>query len=107
MFKVLPQISPAPMDVYQVPPSNNTSKRINPTTTYVVAPQLILTTASVVVPRVPITRRFFRALKGRRKLPIDSVIESKLDQSNSARIVTTLPNLEILEEHLVRPPLHA
>ena len=81
-------------DVYQVPIID------------VVAPQPIPTTASVDVPLVSTTCQFFRALRDRRRPSIDAVIESRLEHSTSDRVVSTLPNLEILE-HPVRPPPHA
>ena len=71
------------------------------------APQLIPATAFVAISQVPITHHFFRALRDKCRLPTDFVFESKLDQSTSARDVTSLPNPKILEECLVRPPPYA
>ena len=65
-------------------------------------------TASVAAPQVTPTRPFFRSLRGRRQLPNDYVYESELDnQSTIAHVVTSLSDLEILEECPVKPPPHA
>jgi hypothetical protein len=78
-------LSPAPMDMHQES----------------------ISTASVAVSQGPITCRFFRASRGRRRLPSVSVTARNMNQPTDASAITSLLDMDILGESPLRPTPHA